>query len=51
MKWDKMLELAVPPPFIPDIEGSSSLKYVRTKYLEQVRALFLLAACMFASLF
>jgi hypothetical protein len=51
VKWDKMLELAVPPPFIPDIDGSSSLKYVRSKYLDQVRTLFLLAACMFPSLF
>jgi hypothetical protein len=39
VKWDKMLDLAVPPPFLPDIDGPSSLKYVRPKYLEQVRPL------------
>jgi len=37
VKWDKMLELSIPPPFVPDIDGPSSLKYVRPKYLEQVR--------------
>ena len=37
VKWDKMLELAIPPPFVPDIDCPSSLTYVRPKYLEQVR--------------
>ena len=37
VKWDQMLELSIPPPFIPDIDGPHSLKYVRPKYLEQVR--------------
>jgi serum/glucocorticoid-regulated kinase 2 len=36
VKWDKMLQLAIAPPFVPDVEGPSSLKYVRPKYLEQV---------------
>ncbi len=49
VKWDKMLELAVPPPFVPDIDGSSSLKYVRPKYLEQVIAAVSLAARVFQS--
>lgn len=38
VKWDKMLELAMPPPFVPDVDGPCSLKYVRPKYLEQVCA-------------
>jgi hypothetical protein len=37
MKWDQLLELAIPPPFVPDMDGPHSLKYVRPKYLEQVR--------------
>ena len=36
LKWDQMLALAIPPPFVPDVEGPCSLKYVRPKYLEQV---------------
>jgi hypothetical protein len=44
VKWDKMLELAIPPPFVPDMDSPHSLKYVRPKYLEQVSALSILSA-------
>ena len=36
VKWDQMLALGIPPPFVPDVDGPDSLKYVRPKYLEQV---------------